>query len=133
MKLLNSTFLAHYTRGADVVFEYLSEHEDEQFVTSTINVKEIAVGAHLVEDPTYHEILTDFGWVDIRPFSTEHAYFAGEIEAQLQDDPEIRQDRINSLMGDILIAGVAVALDAPIVTRNVDDFELFDGVSVETY
>lgn len=133
MKLLDSTFLAHYARGADAVSAYLSEHEGEQFVTSTINIKEIAVGAHLVDDPTHEEILTDFGWVDIRPFSTDHAYFAGEIEAQLQDDPEFRQDRINSLMGDILIAGVALTLDAPIVTRNVDDFEPFDGVSVETY
>lgn len=133
MKLLDSTFLAHYARGTDVVSEYLSEHEGEQFVTSTINIKEIAVGAHLVDDPTLEEVLTDFGWVDIRPFSAEHAYFAGEIEAQLQDDPEVRQDRINALMGDVLIAGVAMALDAPVVTQNVDDFELFDGLSVETY
>jgi predicted nucleic acid-binding protein len=133
MKLLDSTFLAHYARGADVVSEYLSDDDGEQFVTSTINVKEIAVGAHLVDDPTHEDILTDFGWVDIRPFSTKHAYFAGEIEAQLQDDPEFRQDQINSLMGDILIAGVATALDVPIVTRNVDDFELFTDVSVETY
>lgn len=133
MKLLDSTFLAHYARGADAVSTYLTEHGGEQFVTSTINIKEIAVGAHLVGEPTHEGILTDFGWVDIRPFSTEHAYFAGEIEARLQDNPEFRQDRINSLMGDILIAGVATALDAPIVTRNVEDFDMFDGVSVETY
>jgi predicted nucleic acid-binding protein len=133
MKLLDSTFLAHYARGADAVSAYLTEHEDEQFVTSTINVKEIAVGAHLIGNPTLEEILTDFGWVDIRPFSAEHAYFAGEIETQLQADPEIRQDRINSLMGDILIAGVATAFEAPVVTRNVEDFKLFDNISVETY
>ena len=66
-------------------------------------------------------------------FSAEYAYFAGEIEAQLQADPEIRQDRINSLMGDILIAGVATAFEAPVVTRNVEDFKLFDNISVETY
>lgn len=133
MKLLDSTFLAHHARGTETVAEYLSSHEDEELVTSTINVKEIAVGAHTVSDPTREELLADLGWVRILPFTSEHAYVAGEIEAGLRADPDIQQDRINSLMGDLLIAGVARAIDAPVVTRNVEDFELFDGVSVEEY
>lgn len=133
MKLLDSTFLAHHARGTEAVAEYLSAHEDEELVTSTINVKEIAVGAHTVSDPTREELLADFGWVRILPFTAEHAYVAGKIEAGLRADSDIQQDRINSLMGDLLIAGVARTIDAPVVTRNVEDFELFDGVSVEEY
>ena len=76
---------------------------------------------------------SNFGWVRILPFTVEHAYVAGEIEAELRADPDVQQDRINSLMGDLLIAGVARSIDAPVVTRNVEDFERFDGVSVEEY
>lgn len=133
MKLLDSTFLAHHARGADAVEDYLSDHEHEDFVTSAINVEEIAVGAHTIADPTKEEIATDLGWVRVLPFTMDHAYFAGEIEAGLQEKPDIQQDRINSLMGNVLIAGVARAIDAPIVTRNTDDFALFNGVSVESY
>lgn len=35
--------------------------------------------------------------------------------------------------GDVLIGGVALAEDAAVVTRNVDDFELLPDVPVETY
>jgi predicted nucleic acid-binding protein len=33
----------------------------------------------------------------------------------------------------VLVAGTARALDAPVVTRNVDDFAHFGGVDVESY
>jgi predicted nucleic acid-binding protein len=111
----------------------LSEHEEEDLVTSTTNVKEIAVGAHTVSDPTVEELLADLGWVRILPFTAEHAYFAGMLEADLRADPDVQQDRINSLIGDLLIAGVARAIDAPVVTRNVEDFGLLEGVAVEEY
>lgn len=133
MKLLDSTFLAHHARGTEAVAEYLSAHDDEEFVTSTINVKEIAVGALTVADPTKEELLADLGWVRILSFTAEHAYFAAEFEAELRADPDVQQDQINSLMGDLLIAGVARSIDAPVVTRNVEDFKRFDGVSVEEY
>lgn len=77
------------------------------------------------------ELLADLGWLRVLPFTAEHVYAAGEIETNLHADPDVQQDRINSLMGDLLIAGVARAIDAPVVTRNVTDFERFDGVSVE--
>ena len=55
------------------------------------------------------------------------------LEAQFQKDPEVNQDKIYSLAGDLLIAAVAKATGAAVVTQNVDDFEQFDGVEVESY
>ncbi|WP_336343944.1 type II toxin-antitoxin system VapC family toxin [Halalkalicoccus ordinarius] len=40
---------------------------------------------------------------------------------------------IDSLAGDVLIAGVARSLGATVVTRHTGDFERFDGVAVEFY
>lgn len=133
MKLLDSTFLVHHARGSQSVADYLEANSDEELVTSTINVKELSVGAQLVESPTKESVLNDLGWVRILPFTADHAYHAGKIEAALREKDDIRQDRLNSLWGDVLIAGVAGAIDATIVTKNVDDFELFDGITVESY
>lgn len=40
---------------------------------------------------------------------------------------------MDSLMGDPPIAGVTRAIGAPIVTRNLRDFEPFEGISAEEY
>jgi predicted nucleic acid-binding protein len=133
MKLLDTTFLIHYWGGAEAVADYLSEHEEQEFVTTTLNLKELAVGRALQDELDRHEIRSTFDWVRLVPFSVDSAFFAGELEADLYADPDINQDKINSLTGDLLIAAVAKETDATVVTRNTGDFELFDGVSVETY
>ncbi|QPV64943.1 PIN domain-containing protein [Halosimplex litoreum] len=134
MKLLDTTFLAHYYRGDDRVESFLEAHDDEEdLVTSAINVEEIAVGVHTVEDdPSLESVLADLGWLTILPFKPEDAFAAARIEAALHADETVAQDRINALAGDVLIAGVAENRDATIVTENVDDFEAL-GVSVEAY
>ncbi|WP_254546366.1 type II toxin-antitoxin system VapC family toxin [Halomarina pelagica] len=133
MKLLDSTFLVHYLRGEDAVADYLAAHEDEELVTTSVDLKEIAVGEHLIGDPTREELLADFRWLRIVPFDANHAYVAGKLEATLRDDPGINRDGINALAGDLLIAAVARDLGATVVTRNPADFERFEGVAVETY
>jgi hypothetical protein len=136
VKLLDTTFLAHYYRGDPRVESYLSDHDadaDGRLITSTINLKEIAVGVHVIEsDPTKADVAADFEWVDVVPFTADDAYHAGAIEARLQQADDVDQERLNALAGDILIAGVAVNYDATVVTDNVDDFERLD-VSVEAY
>lgn len=133
-KLLDTTFLIHYWAGTPAVEDYLDEHEQTtEFVTTPINLKEIVVGRTLQGkfDPT--EIHSTFEWVEIIPFEAEHAFHAGALEADLRSNDEHNQDKLNSLTADLLIAAVAKALDIPVVTRNTDDFELFDGVDVEAY
>ncbi|SDJ99037.1 type II toxin-antitoxin system VapC family toxin [Natronorubrum texcoconense] len=133
-KLLDTTFLIHYWAGTPAVEDYLDEHEQTtEFVTTPINLKEIVVGRTLQGKFDRTEIHSTFEWVDIVPFGSEHAFHAGELEAELRSTDGHNQDKLNSLTADLLIAAVAKALDIPVVTRNTDDFELLGGVDVETY
>ena len=133
MKLLDTTFLIHYWGGRESVKTYLETHEGCEFVTTTINIKEIAVGRALQDALDPFEIRSTFDWLTICPFTAEHAFIAGELERSLHQNESINQDKINALAGDVLIAAVAKEMDATVVTQNVDDFATFDGVSVETY
>lgn len=134
IKLLDTTFLVHYWAGRDAVKEYLEAHEEtSEFVTTAINLKEIAVGRKLQGNFDPAEIRSKFEWVEAIPFGPDHAMLAGQMEATLRADDEINQQKVNELAGDLFIAAVARDRNAPVVTRNVDDFEMLDGVSVETY
>jgi len=134
MKLLDSTFLVDYWAGEESVEEYLERHGDtETFVSTSINLKEIAVGRAVLGRLDRNELHTTFAWIDFLPFETEHAFHAAVLEANLRDDPAVNRDRINSLAGDILIAAVGRATGATVVTRNTKDFERFDGVAVDSY
>ena len=133
MKLLDTTFLIHYWAGRQGVKDYLERNEEFELVTTTFNIKEIAVGRALQGKFDQHEILETFEWVNIIPFQTEHAFLAGQVEAELHRDESVNQDKINSLTGDVLIAAVAKETGATVVTENKDDFEFLDDVSVETY
>ena len=133
MKLLDTTFLIHYWAGNKSVEAYLETHDEEEFVTTTLNIKEIAVGRAIQEKLDPYEIHSTFRWTTIIPFQAEHAFAAGKLEAALHQDESINQDKINSLAGDLLIASVAKEVGATVVTQNTDDFEIFDGVSVDTY
>jgi predicted nucleic acid-binding protein len=133
MKLLDTTFLIHYWVGRDAVEEYFETHEEAEFVTTTLNIKEIAVGRAIQETIDPYEIQSTFEWATVVPFQTEHAFVAAELEAALHRDESVNQDKINSLAGDLLIAAVAREMGATVVTRNTKDFQLFEGVSAEMY
>jgi len=133
MKLLDTTFLIHYWAGREAVEDYLETHDEEECVTTALNIKEIAVGRELQGNLDPLEIRSTFEWTTIIPFQVEHAFIAGKLESQLHRKEGVNQDRINSLAGDLLIAAVAKEANATVVTRNTDDFRIFDGVSVESY
>ncbi|MDY6775089.1 MAG: PIN domain-containing protein [Halobacteria archaeon] len=133
MKLLDTTFLVDHQRGDEGVARFLEESEEtnDVLVTSSVNLKEIAVGKILVETPTpgVDEVLSDFRWLEVEPFTESHALEAARIEAELRSSDDYDPD----LAADILIAGVARSLNAPVVTRNSSDFGVFDGVETEAY
>jgi predicted nucleic acid-binding protein len=87
----------------------------------SINLKEIAVGKMIVEDPTptVEDVLADFAWLEVEPFGEGDAVEAARIEADLRESEEYTPN----LAADVLIAGVARRLEAPVVTKNVSDFE----------
>jgi len=133
MKLLDTTFLVDHQRGKEAVARFLEDCDDreEMLITSSVNLKEIVVGKFLVEEPTpdMNDVLADFGWLEIEPFSRKHALEAARIEAELRQSDEYEPE----LAADILIAGVARSLNSPVVTCNTDGFETFDGVPVKEY
>ena len=132
-KLLDTTFLIHYWAGRDAVASYLDAHEDEAtFMTTTVNLKEIAVGRKLQGELDPAEIRATFDWLEVVPFRPEHAFVAAELEAPLHDDGTTDRAEVNSLAADVLVAAVAEAADATVVTRNVADFERL-GVGAERY
>ncbi len=133
MKLLDTTFLIHYWGGREEAKTYLKENPNSEFATTTLNIKEIAVGRKLQGNLNRQEILTTFDWVTLIPFQTEHAFVAGELEAELHRESGVNQDKINALFGDVLIAAVAKDMGATVVTKNGEDFERFDTVPVEEY
>jgi len=133
MKLLDTTFLIHYWAGREGVRDYLERIEEFELTTTTLNIKEIAVGRALQGKLDRHEILETFEWVNIIPFGTEHAFLAGQVDAELHRDESVTRGKINSLTGDVLIAAVAEETGATVVTENIDDFEFLGDVSVETY
>ncbi|PSP93816.1 VapC toxin family PIN domain ribonuclease [Halobacteriales archaeon QS_4_62_28] len=133
MKLLDTTFLIHYWAGRESTRDYLERNEKFELITTTLNIKEIAVGRALQGKLDRHEILETFDWLNIIPFQTEHAFLAGQVEAQLHRDESVNQDKISFPTGDVLIAAVAKETGATVVTENTDDFEFLSDVSVETY
>jgi predicted nucleic acid-binding protein len=133
MKLLDTRFLIHYWGGREEVQGYLEAHDDEEFITTALNIKEIAVGRALQDALSPAEIRSTFEWVRIAPFDVDASFVAGELEAALHRDESTNQDKINALAGDLLIAAVAKQWNATVVTENTDDFESFDGVAVESY
>lgn len=129
MNVVDSTFLIDYYRRPEPVEAYLSAHDGETLIAPTIVFQEIAVGEIAARSESKEAILSDLGWLDIRSFTAQHAYHAAVIETDLRG----RSAYDPTLKSDVLVGGVARALSAPVVTRNTDHFELFDGVTVETY
>lgn len=134
-KLLDTTFLIDFLTRGEEVRPYLEANDgpETEFLTTSISMKELAAGLHRVGDePSISELRSDLGWTEVLPFSTRHAFYAGRIEDQL-NRRDIRGDRLNSLAGDVFVGGVALAEDAAVVTRNVEDFAPLHEVDVETY
>lgn len=133
MKLLDTTFLIHYWAGNQDAKDYLEQHSESEFVTTTLNIKEIAVGRELQGKLNRQEILTTFEWLTLIPLQADHAFVTAELEAELHRENSVNQDKINALAGDILIAGVAKDMGATVITENTTDFERFDTISVDGY
>jgi len=134
MKLLDTDVLIDYWRGTEAVEAYFeATAATESFVSTTISLKELAVGRALQGPLDPAEFDATFGWLTFLPFRSAHAFEAAALEADLRSRADGNQDRVNALAADVLIAGVARAEGATVVTRNDRDFSTFEGVDVEGY
>ena len=123
MKVLDSSFCADFLRGRDHAKQYRLDHQDESLVLTEIGFYELYHGAVKVgRDPT--AVDRNLPWVDRLDYTPAHSREGAQIRAELEDQGKRIQHP------DMMIAGVARSLDAPIVTSDTD-FGHIDGLTVE--
>ena len=127
--LLDSTFLHDLVRGESAAIERLDELIEERtdVAVSTLTVFEVGAGLRGNAEryrEQYDETLDE---VSTLPFGTPEARSAVRIQHALLD----RGERIGAV--DVLIAGTAIAHSIPVLTRNVEEFERVEGLTVATY
>lgn len=130
--LLDTTFLIDYLAGSEDVRAFLDAHDGEEFATTAINYKEVAVGWRLDDAFDRRELAATFDWLEVVPFTADHALAASAFEAELFRDDDRSRRAVDAAAADVLIAAVAARDGLTVVTRNLDDFEQFD-VSVRAY
>ena len=123
--LLDTTFLIDYLNGSDDVGRFLESHEGDEFATTAMNYKEVAVGWRLNDAFDPAELSAAFDWLEIVPIASEHAVAASEFEATLYRAEEHTRRAVDAATADLLVAGTADAEAMTVVTRNVDDFDRF--------
>lgn len=123
--LLDTRFLIDYLDGSDGVRRFLEAHEGDEFATTVMNYKEVAVGQRLNDAFDPQAFSAAFDWLDVIPITSEHAVPASAFEAELYRSDDHTRRAVDAATADLLIAGVAEAEGMTVVTRNVDDFERF--------
>lgn len=127
MKCLDSSFLADYTRGRETAIQYLEELTDEELVVPTIALYELFAGHLRMDDEVTERAFEHaFDWATELELTDAHAFEAARVRAELTE----RGRRIQH--PDMLLAGTARALDAPMVTSD-SDFERVEGLDLENH
>lgn len=127
MKCFDSSFLADYTRGREAAIRYLEDQAEEELVVPTIALYELFAGRlNAEEDVTVEDFEQRLDWATEVELADVHAFEAAHVREELNE----RGRRIQH--PDMLLAGVARALDAPIVTSD-SDFERVDGLRLENH
>ncbi|OTF02446.1 type II toxin-antitoxin system VapC family toxin [Halorubrum sp. SD612] len=123
--LLDTTFLIDYLDGSDDVRRFLEAHGGDEFATTAMTYKEVAVGLRLDDAFDPRRLAAAFEWLDVVPVASDHALAASAFEAELYPSDDHTRRAVDAAAADLLIAGVADAEGMTVVTRNVDDFEPF--------
>lgn len=127
MKCFDSSFLADYTRGRASAIRYLEELTDEELVVPTIALYELFAGHLRMDDEvTAGDFKRAFDWATEVELTDDHALEAARVRRGLTE----RGRRIQH--PDMLLAGIARSLDAPVVASD-DDFERVDGLRLENH
>ncbi|MGV9103638.1 MAG: PIN domain-containing protein [Candidatus Thorarchaeota archaeon] len=129
--IVDSCFVIDLMRENEEALKKLAEIKENnrlQYIASP-TVMELAVGVALADLPTQErekidEILAGFR---IIPLDTDCAWRAGIEIGRLRETGKI----VDPIDGQI--AGIALQNEEPIVTRNLQHFELFEALQVETY
>lgn len=128
--ILDTSFLIDVLRGTPEVEDWEGKLGDEQVgIVTTISVMELWEGTLLArtsreEQARVNALLSDLYVV---AFDAQSARRAAEIEVTLVEGGTPID------IEDVMIAGVAIAHDEPVLTGNPSHFECVDGLVVESY
>lgn len=125
--LLDTSFVIDLIRGRGDV-EAALDGSSVEYVSS-VTVMELWEGIHLTsstneERDRVKRCLSD---VEELPFDRDCATEAGRLNAELIKDGTPVDET------DVMLGATALVHDQPVLTRNVEHFEVIDGVDVVTY
>ncbi|MCD8488975.1 MAG: type II toxin-antitoxin system VapC family toxin [Desertifilum sp.] len=126
MYVLDTNTLIYYFKGQGQVAHNLANVVPQAIIISTIVLFELQVGIAKSASPTrrIQQLQQLLNQVNLVPFDRQQAIAAATIRAQLEQ----QGTPIGSI--DILIAGSAIALQATLVTHNVNEFSRVQGLAI---
>lgn len=126
MSVLNTNTLIYYFKNQGQVAQKLATVAPQEIIISTIVLFELQVGIAKSTSPSkrIQQLQQLLSRVSVVPFDRAAATAAATIRAQLEQQGM----PIGPIDG--LIAGVAVARQATIVTRNIGEFSRVAGLSI---
>ena len=118
MYVLDTNTLIYYFKGQGQVAQNLANVSHQEIVVSTIVLFELQVGIAKSNSPAKRtqQLQQFLSRVNVIPFDRDAALAAATIRAQLEQ----QGTPIGPI--DVLIAGPALALQATLVTHNVNEF-----------
>lgn len=126
MYVLDTNTLIYYFKGNGQVAQNLSSVSPQEVLISTIVLFELQVGIAKSTSPQKRsqQLQQLLSWVNIVFFDQDAALAAATIRAQL----ERQGTPIGAI--DVLIAGVAISIQATLVTHNVAEFSRVSGLAI---
>ena len=126
MYVLDTNTLIYYFKNQGQVAQRLAAVAPQEIVVSTIVLFELQVGIAKSTSPAkrIQQLQQLLSRVSLVPFDRDAAVASAAIRAQLEQ----QGTPIGPM--DVLIAGVAMARQATIVTRNVDEFSRVGGLAI---
>ncbi|GAB7003627.1 tRNA(fMet)-specific endonuclease VapC [Nocardioides sp. AN3] len=128
MRMLDTDVMVELVRGRDVELDRRLQATPDVCV-SVVTVAELRLGAARARQPDLERRLVEaaLSRLHIEDLSLAAAQRSGDVRAALAE--------AGTMIGgyDLLIAGHALALGVPLVTRNRRDFERVEGLVIEVW
>jgi len=125
MKILDSSFCADFLRGRESAKAYRLDNQNESLILTSIGYYELYHGA-VKEDRDPVLVDDNLPWVERLEYDRSHALEGARIRQELEQQGQRIQHP------DMIVAGVARALDAPVVTAD-EGFNRIRRLGVENH
>ncbi|MTJ10865.1 MULTISPECIES: type II toxin-antitoxin system VapC family toxin [unclassified Anabaena] len=126
MYVLDTNTLIYYFKGQGQVAQNFAKIPAQEIIIPTIVLFELQVGIAKSNSPAKRtqQLQQLLNWVNLVSFDKDAAFAAAKIRADLEQ----KGTPIGSI--DVLIAGIAIALQATLITHNVNEFSRVSGLSI---